>query len=64
MRRAQVFPSMTLPDVMAQFPSDAECRKVLEELRWPDSPRCTRCNSVKAYSMPTRNQYDCILCGY
>jgi transposase-like protein len=37
---------------------------VLEELRWPDGPRCLRCDSDKISRIHERNQFDCDSCRY
>jgi transposase-like protein len=52
---------MTLMD---KFGTDDECRMVLEELRWPQGPRCARCGSDKLSRMYKRDQFDCDACGY
>ena len=31
---------MTLPDIMRSFSTDAQCRELLERLRWPEGPKC------------------------
>jgi len=52
---------MTLMD---KFGTDEHCRKVLEELRWPNGPRCPRCDSDKLSRMYERDQFDCDSCRY
>ncbi len=52
---------MTLMD---KFGTDDECRMVLEELRWPEGPRCIRCGSNKLSRIYKRDQFDCDACGY
>jgi transposase-like protein len=49
---------------MDRFGTDDECRMVLEELRWPQGPRCGRCGSDKLSRMYKRDQFDCDACGY
>jgi transposase-like protein len=46
------------------FDSDNKCREYLEDLRWPDGVRCTRCQSNKISHIAKRNQYDCDSCRY
>ncbi len=49
---------------MDRFGTDNECRMVLEELRWPEGPKCIRCGSAKLSRMYEREQFDCDACGY
>jgi transposase-like protein len=55
---------MNLSRLMVDFDTDAECRAVLEELRWPDGVTCLRCNSASISRITTRKQYDCNACRY
>lgn len=50
--------------LMDNFGTDDHCRNVLEELRWPNGPRCPRCESDKLSRMYERDQFDCDGCGY
>lgn len=53
-----------LLSVIDKFGTDEECRKYLEELRWPDGVKCPRCQSVKVSRIVKRDQLDCGPCGY
>jgi transposase-like protein len=55
---------MTLPKLMTDFDTDAECRLALEQLRWPNGVRCLRCDSDSISRITTRKQYDCNACRY
>ena len=55
---------MTLPKLMDAFDTDAECRQILEELRWPNGVCCLRCGSVSISRSKTRKQFDCNDCRY
>lgn len=55
---------MTLPTLMVDFDTDAECRALLERLRWPNGVRCVRCDSDKISRITTRKQYACAACQY
>jgi len=55
---------MTLPKLMEAFDTDAECRKILEELRWPEGVKCLRCESQSISRIKTRKQFDCNACRY
>lgn len=50
--------------LMEQFGTEDECRKVLEELRWPNGVACPRCGGLKHQHDTKRNTYDCRECGY
>jgi transposase-like protein len=54
-----------LIDLFSQFGADdSKCRKYLEALKWPDGPKCPRCESAEVYSLPERDQYHCTGCLY
>lgn len=54
-----------LIDLFSQFGADdSKCRKYLEALKWPDGPKCPRCESTEVYSLPERDQYHCTGCLY
>jgi len=58
---------MNLMTLMEAYDTDAECRAVLEQLRWPDGVRCPRCEGEKVYRAPkqkARQEFDCASCGY
>lgn len=55
---------MTLPKLMKDFDTDAECRATLEQLRWPNGVKCLRCESESISRITTRKQYDCNACRY
>jgi len=55
---------MTLPRLMTDFDTDAECRAALEQLRWPKGVRCLRCGSDSISRITTRKQFDCNDCRY
>ncbi len=52
---------MTLMD---RSGTDDECRRVLEELRWPKGVQCPRCQSDKISRVYVRDQFDCDACRY
>lgn len=59
-----VRPKMTLPKLNVDFDTDEECRKALEELRWPSGIECPRCQSKSISRITTRKQLDCNSCRY
>ena len=59
--------NMNLMKLMDAYDTDAECRAVLEQLRWPDGVACPRCEGKKIYraeQQKARQQFDCASCGY
>lgn len=50
--------------LVRRYGDDGECMKMLEELRWPDGPRCCRCDSAKAKKITGRRFYNCRDCGH
>ena len=55
---------MDLMQLMERFHSDEKCRKVLEELRWPNGTACPRCGGSRHAHDTVRGVYDCYACGY
>jgi transposase-like protein len=41
----------TVREFRAWFPDDAACRAYLERIRWPNGPRCPRCNRPEVWIM-------------
>jgi transposase-like protein len=56
-------PNVNLVELAAKYGTDEKCRKALEQLRWPDGPKCPRCKS-DATPILNRFQYDCDSCHY
>jgi transposase-like protein len=50
---------MNLPDLIEQFRSEDKCRAYLEDLRWPDGPRCPRCGNDSVSRIEKRHQWEC-----
>jgi transposase-like protein len=55
---------MNLVKLVEQFSDEKKCRAYLEALRWPDGPKCPRCQSVVVYRVKERDQFDCDSCRY
>lgn len=51
-------PNVNLVQLTQKFGTDEKCRKALEQLRWPEGPKCPRCKS-DATPILNRFQYDC-----
>ena len=56
--------NLNLMQLVEQFGSEAECREVLAELRWPDGVKCARCEGEKHAYDSERYVWDCYSCGY
>ena len=46
------------------YSTDAKCRELLEDLRWPNGVVCIRCGSLSVTDIESRAQYDCNDCRY
>ena len=57
-------PNINITDLIERFHSNDECRKVLEELRWPDGVVCIKCGSTSVSRISTRDQFDCNDCRH
>ncbi len=55
---------MNMMRLMSEFGTEDKCREILEELRWPEGIKCTRCQSDKISRIKDRNQFDCDVCRY
>ncbi len=55
---------MNLIDLVDQFRNEDKCRAYLEGLRWPDGPKCLRCEGEKVSRIETRKLFECLSCGY
>jgi transposase-like protein len=63
-RQAKPKQEIDLVKLIALFHSEEKCRARLEELRWPDGPQCTRCQSKQVYRQSGREQLYCGSCDY
>jgi transposase-like protein len=56
---------MTLRQLMATFPTNEDCKRYLQERRWPDGViKCPRCGNNHVYSSATRPfTWQCTKCG-
>jgi transposase-like protein len=55
---------MNLIDVNTTFPTDEKCRELLTRLRWPEGPRCPRCNADAVELETNKTLYYCKDCDY
>lgn len=50
--------------VASRFPSEDHCRRRLIEVRWPDGPRCPRCETRDPLWIETRALFQCEKCRH
>ena len=50
-RPKTVLPKLSLDAFDRRFPDDDACKQYLVDVRWPDEPRCARCNNEKVYTV-------------
>ncbi len=55
---------MTLLDVNRMFSTDAQCRELLERLRWPEGVMCPRCKDTRVSRLKDYARYECVGCEY
>lgn len=44
---------LNLVSLMDEFQTDADCREILENIRWPNGINCTRCGCVEVLELET-----------
>lgn len=49
MNRIQFQPGLSLPALLEQFGTEAQCEAALEKARWPEGFRCPRCGQAAHY---------------
>lgn len=54
---------MNIPQLYKQFPTQQDCIKHLEEVRWSGVPTCPYCNSKNQSPLPKENRYHCNTCN-
>lgn len=54
---------MNIPQLYKQFPTQQDCIKHLEQVRWNDEPICPYCNSKNQSPLPKENRYHCNTCN-
>lgn len=52
----------TLTEFEDTFPDEDSCRRFLINLRWGESPRCSRCNSDSLWELKS-GRFECSSCG-
>ena len=53
-----------LTDVISRFGTDEQCRELLGRLRWPEGPRCLRCNADVVELETDKQLFYCKDCDY
>lgn len=54
---------MNIVQVYRQFPTQQDCIKHLEKVRWNDTPVCPYCKSTKQTPLPKEQRYHCNNCN-
>lgn len=53
-----------LLSLINDYSTEAKCRDLLEQLRWPNGVTCLKCGSQRVSEIPQRNTFDCRDCRY
>jgi transposase-like protein len=54
---------MNIVQVYKQFPTQDDCIKHLEQVRWGEAPKCPYCNSTNQSPLPKEKRYHCNNCN-
>ena len=54
---------MKLLDFYRKYPTQKDCLKQLEKLRWSDLPTCPYCSSGNSTSLPKESRHHCNNCN-
>ena len=55
---------MDLLELMAKYNTEKKCRRLLEQLRWPNGVACARCGNIRITRITTRHTFRCLECEY
>jgi hypothetical protein len=50
---------LSLPDFLASYGTDSQCRETLFRFRWPHGFFCPACGSIDYYQLKTRKLFQC-----
>ena len=53
-----------LPMLIERFHDDEACRRILEDIRWPEGVACIQCGSLNVKPVKNRPSYACNDCAY
>jgi len=53
-----------LINLIERYGNEEDCRKTLEDLKWPGGVKCPRCESEKVSRIKNREQFYCDACHY
>jgi transposase-like protein len=59
----KTFQEMSLRQFQRRFRTEADCRRYLFKLRWPEGFHCPACGRHEFYDLPKRNLCQCKACG-
>lgn len=54
---------MNIVEIYETFPTNDDCIRHLEKIRWNDKPTCPYCKSTKSTPMPKENRHHCNNCN-
>lgn len=64
MKKAKTISQMTLPEFERRFPTDDACRDYLMDMRWPEGPKCVRCQNENIHESKTKpGSWICYKCN-
>lgn len=64
MKKAKPVAQMTLPQFEAKFPTDEKCLEYLMVMRWPEGPKCPRCNNENVHDLRAKEfHWSCYACN-
>ena len=55
---------VNLGHLIELYRNEDDCRKTLEDLKWPQGIKCPRCGSEKISGIKNRDQFYCDPCHY
>ena len=53
---------MNIVSIYSLFPTEKDCIKHIEKVRWPDKPICPYCKSTNTTSIPSEDRHHCNTC--
>jgi transposase-like protein len=54
---------MDIGEIYNRFPTQKDCLRLLEEIRWASTPECPYCNSRRVTPAPTEQRHHCNHCS-
>jgi transposase-like protein len=54
---------MDIEEIYHRFPTQKDCVRFLERIRWPNNAICPHCSMERATPIPKENRHHCNICG-